>query len=83
MENQPKSSMGPLIGTVIVFVLLITGGVYILQSKSGGGGAAVSTSGGNQPAGEPDSIDQIKTDFTVIDVTNMDAGLEKIDKDLQ
>lgn len=85
--NQTETSTGPLIGTIIVFIILVVGGIYLLQSRTAQSTPAATATGTQQTSVDQqppaDSLDSIQTAHGKIDVNNMDQGSADVDNSLQ
>lgn len=93
MEPKNENSVGPLIGTIIIFLVLVAGGVYLLQNKTRPAETtppATEEVQVNQEAVQPETsvvptedISTIEADFSSINTTELDADVADIGKELQ
>ena len=93
MNNFPieeKSSRGPVLGTIIIVILIIIGGIYIITSRPSGEVTPTDQNnlGGGEPAptsATPDNSQAAVAGISAVetDLNTSETDLQNLDKELQ
>lgn len=90
-NNQPISSFspdqnpskGPLVGAVIIIILLIIGGIYVINSKQGGTGTEATPTPTETVTAEPTPSLSDSTDINDVEKDLGSAGTADLDASLK
>ena len=94
--GAPKSSMGPIIGSIIVVLVVVLGGLYLYGQQLGNkapneepvvtpkevSAAADQATISLGAQGSTDSMTEINKDLTATEVSNLDAEMQSVDQNL-
>lgn len=86
-ENKPATSIGPLVGIIIVVLIIVLGGMYFWGQRIDSGqetgvkNDAATQSLQNQSAS--DDLASIEADVNNTDLQNIDSEMSQIDADLE
>ena len=94
--GAPKSSMGPIIGSIVVILAIVLGGLYLYGQQLGKKAttAEESTSTTDEVSaadqatlslegqGSTDSTAEIENDLNATELNNLDAEMQNVDQDL-
>ncbi len=91
-NDEHKSSTGPIIGSIIVVLIVVLGGLYLYGQQLGQNEAVVppqETSTTNETSlasieqqGSSDDLGEINADLNSTDLDNLDSDMNNIDAEL-
>jgi len=75
MDPEQKTNNGALIGSIIIIVILIIGGIYLWKAGTKENPAPLSNTEGNETVNQQDNTNSIETDLNDINLDNLDQNI--------